>query len=132
MTTDRRETAQELRAEWAKHGDSFGGTERQFIVRMFATLDAWVRRANETEAYAKDRLEQAITERARYAAYVLKAEHLAAQVERLQRALVECAVPYEALLLDGGSRKWIAPEVWTAIENAVIGVRAALTEGHGE
>ena len=44
----------------------------------------------------------------------------------LKAALVECALPYEALLLDQESRKWIAPTVWKAIETAVAASRAAL------
>lgn len=35
--------------------------------------------------------------------------------EVLLRAVVEMAIPYEALRMDGGARKWVSPEVWNAI-----------------
>lgn len=41
-------------------------------------------------------------------------------------AMVSAALPYEALLIDAESRKWIAPEVWSAIESSVSKIRAAL------
>jgi hypothetical protein len=46
---------------------------------------------------------------------------------QLREALAKAAIPYEALLMDVESRKWIAPEVWTAIETAVTAARAALS-----
>jgi hypothetical protein len=46
-----------------------------------------------------------------------------AELERerdaLKLALVSAAIPYEALLLDAESRRWIAPDVWSAIEKAL-------------
>ncbi|HTG95763.1 MAG TPA: hypothetical protein VL866_24395 [Pyrinomonadaceae bacterium] len=57
---------------------------------------------------------------------------LLAEVGRLREALVKAAIPYEALLADAESRKWIAPEVWAAIEAAVIESRAALSGKVGE
>ena len=39
------------------------------------------------------------------------------------KALVQCVIPYEALLADSESRKWIAPEIWQSIESAVAAVR---------
>lgn len=48
------------------------------------------------------------------------------RVDTLEKALVVSAIPYEALLLDAESRKWIAPEVWNAIEQAVTAIRATL------
>lgn len=44
-----------------------------------------------------------------------------------RRALVETAIPYEALLTDAQSRKWIAPEVWASVEQAVKAARSAIT-----
>lgn len=49
-----------------------------------------------------------------------------ARIAQLEAALLLCAIPYEALLMDSASRKWIAPAVWTAIEKAVAAIRAAL------
>lgn len=46
--------------------------------------------------------------------------------DALRAAATAAAIPYEALLIDSESRKWIAPEVWTAIESAVTQLRAAL------
>ena len=46
--------------------------------------------------------------------------------QRLREALAQAALPYEALLVDAASRKWIAPEIWSAIETAVTAARAAL------
>jgi hypothetical protein len=59
------------------------------------------------------------------------------QVIRLRKALVLAVIPYEAILMDAASRRWIAPEVWSAIENAVLAARTALspkveTEGERE
>lgn len=51
---------------------------------------------------------------------------LQAEVKGLREALIAAVIPYEALLIDSESRKWIAPEVWAAIENAVAALRAAL------
>jgi hypothetical protein len=44
----------------------------------------------------------------------------------LAEALVECVIPYEALLVDAESRKWIAPQVWEAMERAVLAAREVL------
>lgn len=46
--------------------------------------------------------------------------------DALREAAAKAAIPYEALLMDSESRRWIAPEVWTAMENAVAELRAAL------
>ena len=54
-------------------------------------------------------------------------DQLLAEVTRLREALVQAAIPYEALLMDAESRKWIAPEIWTAIVTAVTATRAALS-----
>jgi hypothetical protein len=55
-----------------------------------------------------------------------------AELERerdaLREALASAVIPYEALLLDSESRRWIAPEVWSAMETAVTKARAALGE----
>mgnify|MGYP007001732573 CR=1 FL=1 len=45
---------------------------------------------------------------------------------RLLEALVKCTVPYEALLADSESRKWIAPTIWRDIEDGVRAARAEL------
>lgn len=55
-----------------------------------------------------------------------KIDNLERGVARLRKAATLCAIPYEALLVDRESRKWIAPEAWTAIENAVAALREAL------
>lgn len=52
-------------------------------------------------------------------------------IARLRAALVECAAPYEALLMDAPSRTWIAPRVWEAIEKAAVAVRAVLSQENG-
>lgn len=54
----------------------------------------------------------------------------AEQLIELRKLLVAAAIPYEALLLDAESRRWIAPEVWEAMETAVINIRAALSPNH--
>ncbi len=54
-------------------------------------------------------------------------DQLLAEVARLRKVLVQMAIPYEALLMDAESRKWIAPTVWSAIEAAVTAARAALS-----
>jgi hypothetical protein len=46
--------------------------------------------------------------------------------QRLREALAQAAIPYEALLMDAESRRWIAPRVWSAIETTVAAARAAL------
>src|SRR6185369_16814230 len=48
---------------------------------------------------------------------------LFAEVGRLREALAKAAIPYEAILMDGESRRWVAPEVWAAIETAVMDAR---------
>ena len=45
----------------------------------------------------------------------------------LKAALAACVLPYEALLLDKESRKWIAPEIWNEIEASVAAARKALS-----
>lgn len=49
-----------------------------------------------------------------------------ASVDAMIAALALCAIPYEALLMDAESRRWIAPVVWIEIEKAVIAARPAL------
>jgi hypothetical protein len=44
----------------------------------------------------------------------------------LEAAMIKLVVPYEGLLLDGESRRWIAPVLWEAIEEGVKAVRVAL------
>lgn len=44
--------------------------------------------------------------------------------DALLRACVELALPYEALLMDHESRRWIAPEIWKAIETGVATIRS--------
>ena len=46
----------------------------------------------------------------------------------LMEAAVKLVLPYEGLLADSESRRWIAPTLWTAIEEGVKAVRAALTQ----
>lgn len=48
------------------------------------------------------------------------------QLAALREATVNLVIPYEALLVDPESRKWIAPEVWTAIQQGVAALREAL------
>lgn len=51
------------------------------------------------------------------------------RIAQLKAALVKCAIPYEALLADKASRKWIAPRVWAAMEAAVLEARALVPPG---
>ena len=51
--------------------------------------------------------------------------------DELRAALVECLLPYEALLADADSRKWIAPEIWTVIEQAVARSRMVIYPDEG-
>jgi hypothetical protein len=51
---------------------------------------------------------------------------LLSEVAQLRDALASAAIPYEALLMDAESRRWIAPEVWSAIEDAQVKARIAL------
>jgi hypothetical protein len=53
---------------------------------------------------------------------------LRAENAALKAALIDCALPYEALLADWGSRRWIADRIWADIERAVAASRAALLE----
>ncbi len=52
-----------------------------------------------------------------------------AQVTELEKALVMCAIPYEAILADKPSRKWIAPSIWKDMTMAVGTARAVLIKG---
>lgn len=55
---------------------------------------------------------------------------LTAERDALREALVKCAIPYEGLLMDKESRKWIAPPIWGDIESAAQDIRAILrTDG---
>jgi hypothetical protein len=51
--------------------------------------------------------------------------------EALTKAVVLLAVPYEGLLLDSESRRWIAPALWAAIEEGVKAARPALPAAGG-
>jgi hypothetical protein len=55
----------------------------------------------------------------------------AEQLAGLREVAVLFAIPYEALLMDTESRKWIAPGVWKAIEDAVTALRHALGTQEG-
>ena len=48
------------------------------------------------------------------------------RVAALEAAAVLLAIPYEGLLADGESRRWIAPALWTAIEEGIKATRSAL------
>lgn len=50
---------------------------------------------------------------------------------KLLQAMAKCAIPYEGLLIDTESRKWIVPEVWAAMENAIVSARE-ITEAEEE
>lgn len=50
--------------------------------------------------------------------YYMACMDLLPKLDELRKALVECAIPYEAIRMDAESKKWIAPEVWKAIEDA--------------
>src|SRR3990172_3687001 len=56
----------------------------------------------------------------------------------LLKLLVESVIPYEALLADAESRKWIAPSIWGAMEEcrdkvrALIGVSPSSRDAQGE
>lgn len=62
---------------------------------------------------------------------IVRSVNQAAGMAAVIEALALCAIPYEALLMDRESRKWIAPEVWSDIERAVIAARAALAAVEG-
>jgi len=47
------------------------------------------------------------------------------EVKRLRKVVVALACPYEALLLDEKSRRWLAPTLWAAIEEGVAAARDA-------
>lgn len=42
-----------------------------------------------------------------------------ARIDAMRTAMLECFVPYKALLLDEGSKTWIAPAIWEGIVKAV-------------
>ena len=46
--------------------------------------------------------------------------------ERLRRAVVDMAIPYEALRMDAESRKWIAPSIWDHIVRATETARSSI------
>lgn len=49
------------------------------------------------------------------------------RADRLQKAGANLALPYEALLVDHESRRWLAPTLWAAIEEGVVAFRALLS-----
>jgi len=55
-----------------------------------------------------------------------------AALEDVRRVVAACAIPYEALLLDEPSRKWIAPAVWETMQRAVLEARRALAQEAGD
>jgi anaerobic glycerol-3-phosphate dehydrogenase len=55
-------------------------------------------------------------------------DRLTAQIDQLRETIVKCALPYEAIRMDSESRRWIAPQVWKAIEEAVLAIRQSITE----
>ena len=46
-------------------------------------------------------------------------------------ALVLCAIPYEAILMDAGSKKWIEPGIWESMGKAVESARREVHEEVG-
>lgn len=67
-----------------------------------------------------------------HAALTAQVARRTAERDALKRAVVEMAIPYEALRMDDDSRKWIAPSVWKMIIAATEQGRAILaapTEG---
>ena len=58
---------------------------------------------------------------------------LRARLAELERTVVMCVVPYEAILMDKLSRKWIAPSIWKDMTTAIRHARTVLTKGetHG-
>jgi hypothetical protein len=44
---------------------------------------------------------------------------LTAENKRLRDALLRLMLPYQALLLDTPSRRWICPDIWNNIETAM-------------
>jgi hypothetical protein len=88
---------------------------------------------NATESYRSNHA-KALANAKLIVTAVNERDALLAEVGRLREALAKAAIPYEAILMDGESRRWIAPEVWAAIETAVMDARAALSgkkEGEG-
>ena len=70
-----------------------------------------------------------LVQRAYYAEGITEvAQPLQDRVEELEAALVNCAIPYEAILMDAGSQKWIAPEIWQAMTDACVKARAILAK----
>lgn len=63
---------------------------------------------------------------ARYVALEARYVALVDRVWELREAAVKLVLPYEALLVDNESRRWLAPTLWAAIEEGVKAVRAAL------
>lgn len=53
---------------------------------------------------------------------------LTIEKQRLEQSIVRAAIPYEALLMDAESRKWIAPTIWQEIESTVTAIREAIKE----
>lgn len=51
---------------------------------------------------------------------------LKAERDEAIKLLAECAIPYEAIRLDTGSKKWISPKVWIEIEKTTNKVREFL------
>lgn len=55
-----------------------------------------------------------------------RTEQAEAWMRQAETALVAMAIPCEAVLMDTAGRKWFAPDVWTAMEQAVRVARAHL------
>lgn len=56
-------------------------------------------------------------------------ERLRTELAMLKVAVVRLAIPYEALLLDRKSRKWIEPTIWQDITEGVYAAREAIAGG---
>ena len=54
------------------------------------------------------------------------AEGIAGEAARLRSALVRLMLPYEALLADQESRRWICTDIWANMTNAVNAARRAV------
>ncbi len=54
------------------------------------------------------------------------ADGIAAEAARLRSALVRLMLPYEALLADQESRRWICTDIWANMTNAVNAARRAV------
>lgn len=53
-------------------------------------------------------------------------DKLVARVKEYEEAFIQLAIPYEAILADKESAKWIHPDIWGAIGKGMAMARAAL------